>query len=106
MLDCPVHGVWDGFRVGVGRFDVRPRARDRTDIALERERNWLLHVTSRAAFCACGRCQPVECLCCGRQLCFFCGGRVTAIELAEVPAPQGDGPVFDDLEALEDLKRK
>lgn len=62
----------------MGRFDVRPAGERGPKPASDQGRFARLdrHAKPNASVCACITRHPVECLCCGRVLCFFCAGLI------------------------------
>lgn len=71
----------------MGRFDVKSlseRARGVLRVP-DRVRRFALHSSPRAVNCACRFSErvPMECLCCGKRICFTCGGVVDLAYLSE-----------------------
>lgn len=62
----------------MGRFDVRLPGERGSKPVSDQGRSARLdrHVASNASMCACITRFPVECLCCGQCLCFFCAGLI------------------------------
>lgn len=71
----------------MGRFDVRSLAERvrRGAVASDRTARFAAHLHSNPPSCACrfSERHPVSCLCCGKTMCFACGGVVDLSYLSE-----------------------
>ena len=91
----------------MGRFDVKSRVERarRGPLPTEPIARYALHRKASAPWCACPFSERalVECLCCGKTLCFNCGGILNRQEVSEYlssPAFDGELPFNDSLENL------
>lgn len=81
----------------MGRWDADFRPRQHRESPENRLIRWQKHMLRRAEYCACGQFAPVECLCCGKRLCFFCAG-VMSPDIEQAQFEVGAMASFDDLD--------